>query len=117
MLPNIQPELPCTVRYDWLAYVAATAQRSKILHLGLALAWLCAKRGVPGVSLTRRTLAKWSLSRDAAYDGLKVLQAAGLVIVWSLPGRAHHVVLVEPGTDTPLRLGSTVGTGFSDLKS
>jgi len=113
MLSEIQSDSPRTVRYDWLAQVAATAQRSKTLHLGLALAWLAAKRGVPGVALTRRTLAKWSLSRDAAYDGIKVLQAAGLVIVWSLPGRAHHVVLVEPGTDTPLRLDSMAGTGFT----
>lgn len=103
-----KPDRTGAVRYDWLALVAASAQRGKTLHLGLALYWLAAKRGVPGVSLTRRTLEKWSLSRDAAYDGLKVLRAAGLVIVWSLPGRAHHVILVEPGTDAPLRLAPAV---------
>ena len=100
------PEPAGWVRYDWLAHVAATAQRSKTLHLGLALAWLAAKGGTAGVSLTRRSLAKWHLSRDAAYDGLKVLQAAGLIVVWSLPGRAHHVILVEAGTKTPLRIGA-----------
>lgn len=98
------PDIAHRVRFDWLAQVAATAHRSKALHLGVALAWLAATRGVPGVSLTRRTLARWNLSRDAASDGLRVLQAHGLVIVWSLPGRSHHVVLVEPGTDKPLML-------------
>ena len=98
------PDIARRVRFDWLAQVAATAHRSKALHLGLALAWLAATRGVPGVSLTRRTLARWNLSRDAAYDALRVLQAQGLIFVWSAPGRAHHVILVEPGTDKPLKL-------------
>jgi hypothetical protein len=101
---EIEPQTP--ILFDWLECVAASAERSKALHLGLALAWLAARDGVPGVSLTRRTLARWSLSRDAAYDALRTLQAAGLVIVWSLPRRAHHVILVAPGTDVPLQLTS-----------
>lgn len=102
--PSLSTDISHRVRFDWLAQVAAAAHRSKALHLGVALAWLAAKRGVPGVSLTRRTLAHWNLSRDAASDGLRTLQAHGLIIVWSLPGRSHHVVLVEPGTDLPLKL-------------
>lgn len=99
---EIEPRTP--ILFDWLECVAASAERSKALHLGLALAWLAARDGVPGVSLTRRTLARWSLSRDAAYDALRTLQTAGLVIVWRLPGRAHHVVLVQQGSDVPLCL-------------
>lgn len=88
--------------FEWLEQVAQCADRTKALHLGLALYWLAARSGLPGVSLTRRTLARWSLSRDAAYDALKVLKSAGLVAVWTLPGRAHHVVLLRRGTDQPL---------------
>lgn len=99
------PDVPRHVRYDWLAAVASISTRSsKSLHLGIALAWLAATRHAPGVSLTRRTLAKWNLSRDACYDGLRRLEAAGLVRVWRLPGRSPHVILMEPGIDTPLRL-------------
>ena len=94
--------LPGTVRFDWLAIAAA--QRGKSLHLVLALAWLASTRRACGVSLTRRTLAKWSLSRDASYDALRRLEAAKLIHVWRLPGRAPHVILTEPGTDTPLKL-------------
>ena len=56
--------LPSTVRFDWLAIAAA--QRGKSLHLALALAWLASTRRASGISLTRRTLAKWNLSRDAS---------------------------------------------------
>ena len=105
MTQTPDPDVPRPVRYDWLAHVARTARRSKALHLGVALAWLAATRGVPGFALTRRTLARWNLSRDAAYDGLRLLQAQRLVAVWRLPGRALHVLLTEPGTDRPLRLG------------
>ena len=91
-----------TVRFDWLAIAAA--QRGKSLHLALALAWLASTRRACGVSLTRRTLAQWSLSRDASYDALRRLEAAKLIHVWRLPGRAPHVILTEPGMDTPLKL-------------
>lgn len=97
-----EPRAP--ILFEWLERVAASAERSKALHLGLALVWLVAREGRPGVSLTRRTLARWSLSRDAAYDALRLLKAAGLVMVWSLPGRPHHVVLLQQGTDLPLSL-------------
>jgi hypothetical protein len=91
-----------TAGFEWLEQVALCADRTKALHLGLALYWLATRSGLPGVSLTRRTLARWSLSRDAAYDALKVLKSAGLVAVWTLPGRAHHVVLLRQGTDQPM---------------
>lgn len=93
---------PGRVHPDWLA--AAARLSGKSLHLGVALAWLAGLRRAPGVRLTRRTLEKWSVSRDACYDGLRRLEAAGLVRVWRLPGRAPHVILLEPGEDRPLDL-------------
>jgi hypothetical protein len=93
---------PGPVHPDWLAAVARLSGKS--LHLGVALAWLAGLRRAPGVPLTRRTLVKWSISRDACYDGLRRLEAAGLIRVWRLPGRAPHVILLEPGADRPLDL-------------
>ncbi len=96
----VSPPPPQAVHFDWL--VQAAALRGKALHLAVALAWLAATRNSAGVSLTRRTLAKWSISRDACYANLRSLQDAQLVRVWRLPGRAAHVILTEPGTDKPL---------------
>ena len=77
----------------------------RLLHLALALAWLSALQARPDVALTRRTMARWGLSRDAAGDGLRFLQHAGLLRCWSAPGRARIVILYEPGGDTPLAIG------------
>lgn len=99
--PNfVSPHQPQAVQFDWL--VQAAVLPGKALHLAVALAWLAATRNSSGVSLTRRTLAKWNISRDACYDNLRSLQDAQLVRVWRLPGRAAHVILTEPGTDRPL---------------
>jgi hypothetical protein len=106
---TIPASAPGPVRPDWLAEAARLSGKS--LHLGLALALSClaARRRAPGVPLTRRTLAQWSISRDACYDGLRRLEAAGLVQVWRLPGRSPRVILLEPGRDQPLDVGVTSG--------
>ena len=98
-------QLTGPVRFDWLAAVARIAGRSKVLHLAMALAWLSALHARPDVPLTRRTMARWGLSRDAAGDGLRFLQSAGLLRCWSAPGRARIVILYEPGGHTPLTIG------------
>jgi hypothetical protein len=101
----IAASAPGPLRPDWLAEAARLSGKS--LHLGLALSCLAARRRAPGVPLTRRTLAQWSISRDACYDGLRRLEAAGLVQVWRLPGRSPRVILLEPGQDRPLDVGVT----------
>jgi len=94
--------MPGQFRPDWLAEAAKLSGKS--LHTAVALAWLAATHQVPGIRLTRRSMAKWSLSRDAYYDALRRLEAAKLIHVWRLPGRSHHVILMEPGIDRPLNL-------------
>jgi hypothetical protein len=93
------------VRFDWLEAVARIAGRSKAMHLAMSLAWLAALQGRPDVSITRRSMARWSVSRDAAGDAIRLLQANRCLIAWSAPGRARVVVLTEPGTTTPLNIG------------
>jgi hypothetical protein len=93
------------VRYDWLAQAARASGKTKGLHVACALAWLAALHGRPDVPLTRRTMARWSLSRDIVGKALAILREHGLVLIWSAPGRARIVVLTEPGTTAPLTIG------------
>ena len=89
-------------RFDWLC--EAARQPGKAAHLALMLAWQAARASSPAVKPGRRALLRFGISRDACYDGLRRLETAGLVHVWRLPGRLPQVILVEPGTDQPLRL-------------
>ena len=90
----IPSHVPRPVRYDWL--MAAATLSGKSLHLALALSWLAGLAHSPKVKLTRATMRRFSLSRDACYDGLRKMEAARLVSVWRLPGRSPMVILLGP---------------------
>ena len=93
-LITIPTHTPRPVRYDWL--IAAAKLSGKSLHLALALSWLAGLAHSPRVKLTRTTMRRFSMSRDACYDGLRKLEAARLVAVWRLPGRSPMVILLGP---------------------
>lgn len=97
--PGSHPE---AARFDWLC--EAAQQPGKAAHLALMLAWQAAAARSPAVRPGRRQLRRFGVSRDACYDGLRRLEDAKLVHVWRLPGRLPQVILVEPGTDQPLRV-------------
>lgn len=80
---TLPPTTTGPVRFDWLQAVAQIAGRSKALYVAVLLAWLAARRGRPDVTVTRRHMALWSLSRDACGDALRLLRAHGLALVWS----------------------------------
>ncbi len=90
-----------SVRFDWLIEVAKVS--GKGLHLGVALLAMASKQGRPNVKLSRKTMAHFSLSRDAVYDGLRRLEDRQLVQVWRLPGRCPMIILLE-GNGQPLQL-------------
>lgn len=96
------PPFLAATRYDWLRLAAA--HRGKVTQLAVMLSCLAAEQGSSTVRPTRASLRRFAVSRDAAYDALRKLEAAGLVHVWRLPGRVPKVSLVEPGTDQALRL-------------
>lgn len=103
--PPVAPQpgsAPEATRFDWLC--AAAQQPGKAAHLALMLAWQAASAGSPAVRPGSRQLRRFGVSRDACYDGLRRLEDAKLVHVWRLPGRLPQVILVEPGTDRPLRV-------------
>lgn len=104
-VPQSQPR-EC-FRFGWLA--AAAAFPGKALALAVVLAWLADRDRRSGVRLTRAALRRFSVSRDAAYDGLRRLEAAGLVHVWRAPGRAPHVIL----RDVSSTAGPEGGSGHS----
>lgn len=99
-LIRANPKTPKLVRLDVLE--AATHVSGKACQLLVGLMLLVVIRGAPSVPLTRRTMARVNVSREAAGPALRRLEAAGLVKVWRLPGRASMVCLLEPGKTTPL---------------
>lgn len=98
-------QITAPVRIDWLQHAARVAGRTKLLHVACALSWLAALHARPDVPLTRRSMRRWSLSRDIVGHALQVLRDHRLALVWSAPGRARVIVLTEPGTTTPLAIG------------
>lgn len=107
-LPRIRPAIRQNlkqarlVRLDTLEAATQLPGKAAQLLIGIWLMVVLFKS--PTVPLTRRTMARANVSRYAATDALRRLEAAGLVKVWRLPGRSPRVTLVEPGTGTPLRL-------------
>lgn len=99
-LIRANPKIPKLVRMDVLE--ASTHVAGKACQLLIGLMLLVLVRGAPTVPLTRRTMARVNVSREAAGPALRRLEDAGLVKVWRLPGRASMVCLLEPGKTTPL---------------
>jgi hypothetical protein len=99
-LIRANPKRPKPVRMDVLE--ASTHVSGKACQLLVGLMLLVLVRGAPTVPLTRRTMARVNVSREAAGPALRRLEDAGLVKVWRLPGRASMVCLLEPGKTTPL---------------
>ena len=99
-LIRVNPKIPKPVRMDVLE--AATHVSGKACQLLVGLMLLVLVRGAPTVPLTRRTMARVNISREAAGPALRRLEDAGLVKVWRLPGRDSMVCLLEPGKTTPL---------------
>lgn len=98
--PNLKQPRP--VRLDTLE--AATQLPGKATQLLIGIWLMAVLFKSPTVPLTRRAMARVNVSRYAVTDALRRLEAAGLVVVWRLPGRSPRVTLVEPGTGTPLQL-------------
>lgn len=91
---------PRAVRFDILE--AAANLPGKSLHLLLGIWLLAILRQSATVKLSRHTMQRVSISRFAASDALRRLEAAGIVKVWRLPGRSSMVTILEPGTHRPL---------------
>jgi hypothetical protein len=80
---------------DWLQ--RAGMLPGKALHLGVALWFRVGLAGAMTVKLANADLAAMGVARDARYDGLERLKAAGLISVEQQPGRAPTVTLLLVG--------------------
>lgn len=77
----------------WLERVAQVP--GKALHVGVVLLYLAAIRGSAELRFSQATLRRFNTSRDASYDALRRLAAAGLVRVAKSPGRSPVVTLLD----------------------
>lgn len=77
----------------WLERVAQVP--GKALHVGIVLLYLAAIRKSAEVRFSQSTLRRFRTSRDASYDALRRLSAAGLVHVAKSPGRSPVVTLLD----------------------
>lgn len=80
---------------DWLQRAAMLS--GKALHLGVALWFRAGLVGSMRLKLSNADLAALGVARDAKYDGLQRLKAAGLIAIEQQPGRAPTVTLLLGG--------------------
>lgn len=79
-----------------LPWVELAAQLpGKALALGIGLWWLQGMVRDAEVKLSKRLLQSFNISRDAAADGLRRLEKAGLVRVKRAPGKRPSVRIVK----------------------
>lgn len=76
---------------DWMQRAARLP--GKTLHVALALWYLAGLQKSHSVKLASKPLEAMGVSRDAKYDALSRLVAAGLVTVHQKPGQAPLVTL------------------------
>ena len=91
--PRIQRpcRVPMSLPVPWLERVAQLP--GKALHVGVVLLYLAALRRSPEVQFSQATLRRrFHTSRDASYDALKRMSAAGLVRVAPSFGRSPVVL-------------------------
>ncbi len=84
----------------WLTAAADLPGKSTIRTalLALELATMCGRKQHLGI--TPQSVATAGLSRVAAYEGLRLLESAGLVRVTRCRGRSPLVTILDPN-DTP----------------
>lgn len=85
----IKGPLPLT----WMTQAAQMP--GKTLQVALALWYLCGHQKRDCVKLTAKTASLFGLSRDAKYDAVARLEAAGLIEVLRLPGRSPVVTVLR----------------------
>jgi hypothetical protein len=91
---NSAPFVRGPIPVAWLSMAAALP--GKALNLALAIQWLSGmSKGAP-VKVSKKALVHFCISTDAYRDGLKRLEAAGLVTVNRVPGQSPFVRLVQP---------------------
>ena len=92
-VPQSVPFLKGPIPLWWLTQAAALP--GKALALGVALWWLHGMSKNGFVKLTGKALVAMNVSRDAATDGLRRLEADGLVSVQRAKGKRPVVHIIH----------------------
>ena len=77
----------------WLS--AAAHVPGKAINLAIAIRFLSGMAGCTGIKLNRRVLSYMKISPDACADGLRRLEAAGLIRVTHKPGQRPLIDIKE----------------------
>lgn len=73
----------------------AGCMSGKTLHVALTLWYLAGLQKSTTVKLAAKPLAGMGVSRDAKYEALERLEAAGLIAIEQAPGQAPMVTLLD----------------------
>ena len=95
VVASTKPFLKGPIYMDWLS--AAAHLPGKAINLALAVRWLVDMNGGKPAKLTANALALLNVSEDACSDGLRRLEAAGLITVTRQPGQRPTVNIRQPG--------------------
>ena len=79
-------------------FETAAALPGKALHVALAIWFQVGLERRPTVKLGQALMGRFGISRDAKYDALHRLTAAGLVEVEQQPGHAPLVTVIQQAT-------------------
>ncbi len=79
-------------------FETAAALPGKALHVALAVWFQVGLECRPTVKLGQALMGRFGISRDAKYDALHRLTAAGLVEVEQQPGHAPLVTVIQQAT-------------------
>lgn len=90
---RIKRAIAMSVQIDWTA--AAAAQPGKALHVALAIWQSASAQGSNSVVLSRFTLAKFGVARDAVYPALTHLAEAGLIAADRRRGRLPRITVLH----------------------
>jgi hypothetical protein len=90
--PLSVPFLKGPIPMAWLN--AAAKLQGKTLNVGLAIWWLAGMSKNTSFKITGKALDQLGVSRDAASDALKRLEAHGLILVKRSPGQRPTVQIV-----------------------
>jgi hypothetical protein len=80
---------------EWLSCAASLP--GKAINVALALLWLNGIAQSGGIKMTRKTLERFCISRDAYLDALHLLESAGLIDVQRLAGQTPIVKIRSMG--------------------
>jgi hypothetical protein len=80
---------------DWLSCAASLPGKS--INVALALLWLSGMTQSGGIKMTRKTLERFHISRDAYLDALHRLESAALIEVQRLAGQTPIVKIRSMG--------------------